>query len=430
MSSAADQFCCGLRENEPRVVLPVRDSQPRIAASPGGCQVQLGLPFAERVPEPVSYVWLLACESRFEEAVATRFRQRTHAIVDGRDGRPVVLPQDVILLHRSGGSFLAFGPVGVDGGSVLESIRRLIFISRNVVAREHTCDVIGLFLGDGGISNWTPPTMSTPLERALATLRHNSTRDLPEIREQRCRAILELLPGDADPLLVALVELERIDARWLAQSGADRREYLEWTDRFSQLGATRMARRPHRVFRQTSKLPDLFGESAKEQPSWYRAGYRAVPMLAQRLTVNEPMRGTARGGGHRDELQMPAIPEAQLCAWIRGVPSAKLQPMVSTRPLGTSLIDFEVRAVLDSELAVRLGIPGKAGIKDGICELRAYSASCQVVPTRIERSIGEPGYFHVAARRPGNGAVDVEFHFSTGSPLVVRTSLSKSHVAA
>ncbi|MGY4382246.1 hypothetical protein ACVWZ3_009885 [Bradyrhizobium sp. i1.3.6] len=109
--------------------------------------MQLGLPFAERVPEPVSYVWLLACESRFEEAVAARFRQRAHAIVDGRDGRPVVLPQDVILLHRSDGSFLAFGPVGVDGDSVLESIRRFIFISRNVVAREPTCDVIGLFFG-------------------------------------------------------------------------------------------------------------------------------------------------------------------------------------------------------------------------------------------------------------------------------------------
>ncbi|MBH5370974.1 hypothetical protein [Bradyrhizobium glycinis] len=303
-------------------------------------------------------------------------------------------------------------------------------INRNVVAREPTRDVIGLFLGDGGISSWTPPTVSTPLERALATLRHRSTRDLPEIREQRCRTILDLLPGDADPLLTALVELELIDARSMAAVETHRQEYWEWTDRFARLGTTRMARRPYKALLQCERSLDLFGDVTKEHLPWYRAGYRAIPMLAQRLTVLELMNGSVRNGNHRDEVPIPRIPDAQLCSWIRGVPSNKLQPTVSTKALNTSMVDFEVRAVLDSELAVRLGISGKAGIKDGICELRAYSSSCEVVPSRLECAVGEPGYFHVAARRPGNGAVDVEFHFSTGTPLVVRTSLSRSHIAA
>ncbi|RXH25498.1 hypothetical protein XH84_31380 [Bradyrhizobium nanningense] len=336
----------------------------------------------------------------------------------------------MILLHRSDGSFSAFGPVGVEGGSVSETLRRLLLVSRNVVAREPTRDAIGLFLGDGGIGNWTPPTVSTPLERALAALRHRSTSDLPQVREERCRAILGLLPPDADPLLIALVELERIDARWMVASITDRREYQEWTDRFARLKATRMAQRPHRAFFQARRPPDLFGEAGKEQPSWYRAGYRAIPMLAQRLTVLEALTGSARTGNHRDDVPLPPIPDAQLCAWIRGVPSNKLQPTVSTRALDSSMLEFELRAVLDSELAVRLGVPGKAGIKDGVCELRAYSASCQVVPTRIACAVGEAGHFHIVARRPGNGAVDVEFRLAAGTPLVVRTSLARSNVAA
>ncbi|MET4065233.1 hypothetical protein ABID58_000007 [Bradyrhizobium sp. S3.2.6] len=413
---------CGDRHQAPSIApATVPRFAGEFASEP--CAVQLDLPIDLGYRRSVPHVWLMACEARQAGLIAERMRSRQHAFVDGSDGRTAIGPADLILLSDPTISgFRAFGPVGVDPAHAMRSLSHALAEERGAILREPSRDVIGIFLGESGIISGTPALSSTRLHRLIASLRHSATKGLPEVREERSRAALAEVANDADPLLLALLELERIDALGSENNSA----YDHWAKSFA--GLRRMAQRPRHDRVTNTDQPDLFGLSSQPNKahSSYRAGYRVFPIIAQRLTMADLE--FPRSQPHsvvREELDLPSIPSAQVCEWIRGAPSRRVKPFVSLRAMQPSRYEFELSTGLDAEIAVSLGVGGKAGLKEGRYELRVFSSSCRITPTRLDRSIGEEALFHIETPRAGAGIVDIEFAMAYSSPIVIRSHLSR-----
>ena len=394
-------------------------------------------------PATSAALWIIACPDNNAAEISSYLKERRHLFIDSESGRVAIRPSDYILIPRGGtGEFSCFLPINNNflRAASLESL----FSTLPTVSSEITVvqNLIGIFLGVPGLCTAAPPRRATDLERLFYALRHPSFASSHRARFDRAQEAQRDLRSTWDDTLVGLISREAADAARLISTDhydplSRERTFKVNRDALFNLEAGGLStygdalRRAINVQHEVEQLEFDFIEQKDTRATPYakRPSYRFARILGHRFNLNFDRSKTSTSLTPARQVREFDMSVRDLVNWLQGLASPTLRPWFRWEN-STDAAPYVLRAGVDADFAILLGIAGQTGKKAGKYKLRVWGDGCAVDPLVAVSDVGSACEIVVRPSTLRRARLQLEFTTTSGSRMVESVFVTKNTMGA